>query len=79
MERLRSWSFGRVVFIGIAWIIAVQLIVLWRPLMSAIAAQRTNPTEDFYFIAPRVPGGPLVLLAPPLLLAGLWWWARRRR
>jgi hypothetical protein len=64
---------------GVAWIIIVQLIVLWRPLTRAIAAVRANPGGDIHLIAPHVPGGSLVLLVPPFALAALWWWMRRSR
>jgi hypothetical protein len=79
MATLSSWSFRRVVFTGLAWIIGIQLLFLWRPLMLAIAAYRAHPSADYYIIAPHRPGGPLLVIGPPFVLCALWWWARRSR
>ena len=79
MDWLRSWSVRRLGFTALAWIISVQLIILWRPILAALAAVRANPGGDFVIAAPHVPGGSLILLGPPLVLAALWWWARRSR
>lgn len=76
---MRMWSVRRIVLTGVAWIIVVQLIVLWRPLMVTIAAARANPGGDVQIIVPHVPGGVLILWGPPLALAALWWWMRRSR
>ena len=79
MDWLRSWSGRRLGITALAWIVGVQLVVLWRPFLAAIADVRANPASDFVIVAPHVPGGSLILLGPPLVLAALWWWARRSR
>ena len=78
MKPLHAWSARRLVLTSVAWIIVVQLIVLWRPLLQTIDAARANPGGDIHIIAPHVPGGSLILLGPPLA-AALWWWLRRSR
>ena len=79
MASLSSWSFRRVFFTGLAWIIGIQLLFLWRPLMLAIAAYRAHPSDEYYVMTPHPPGGALLVIGPPLVLGVLWWWARRSR
>jgi hypothetical protein len=79
MGLLRSWSVRRLCLTALAWVIGVQLVILWRPLAAAIAAARANPAGDFTIAAPHVRGGSLILLGPPLVLAVVWLWARRSR
>ena len=66
-----NWSLGRVIALGIGWMVLLILVAAIRSEMQRRALQPQHPGTDIYVML-RIPGGRWFLLGPPVLLLLAW-------
>ena len=82
MQPLRSWSFGKVLLVSIAWsLFSILAVVAWVALTMTVAAT-IDQSGGGGIGAVSIGINELVLAipaVPPIILIGLWLAARLRR
>ena len=81
MQPLRVWSFRRVFWVALTWIVIIQVVLFWHTFTTLTPVVLAHPGTNVYSYlskaGPPFPGAGMLVLGPPLVLVGVWWKMRR--